>query len=270
MTAVDLDRESLAGQVAIVTGGGLGIGKEVARALLGRGARVVVVARRLPLLEAAAAELTEERDGEVLALSADTTDTASVQALVATTVERLGRVDILVNGAAAPAGLVRNDVEQADPEALLADLNTKVVGYFRCIQAVVPQMREQRYGRIVNIGGLTGRSSHALSGMRNLAVVHMTKALSDQLGPAGITINTLHPGVVETEHIHELYAKNAAAEGITPEQVEQNFIDRTPIRRVLSAVEVADVIAFLASPRSGGITGESLGMDGGLTRGIFL
>jgi len=76
--------------------------------------------------------------------------------------------------------------------------------------------------------------------------------------------------VVETEHIHELYAKNAAAEGITPEQVEQNFIDRTPIRRVLSAAEVADVIAFLASPRSGGITGESLGMDGGLTRGIFL
>jgi NAD(P)-dependent dehydrogenase (short-subunit alcohol dehydrogenase family) len=272
VSAVDplQDRESLAGQVAIVTGGGLGIGKEVARALLDRGAKVVVAARRLPLLEAAAAELTAEGSGEVLPLSADTTDTASVQALVATTVERLGRVDILVNGAAAPAGLVRNDVEQADPEALLADLNTKVVGYFRCIQAVVPQMREQRYGRIVNIGGLTGRSSHALSGMRNLAVVHMTKALSDQLGPAGITINTLHPGVVETEHIHELYAKNAAAEGITPAQVEQNFIDRTPIRRVLSAAEVADVIAFLASPRSGGITGESLGMDGGLTRGIFL
>jgi len=264
------DRESLAGQVAVVTGGGLGIGKEVARALLGRGADVVVAARRLPLLEAAAAELAGDGPGRVLPLPADTTDTESVRRLVATTVDRLGRVDILVNGAAAPAGLVRNDVEQADPEALLADLDTKVVGYFRCIQAVVPQMRSQGYGRIVNIGGLTGRSSHALSGMRNLAVVHMTKALSDQLGPAGITINTLHPGVVETEHIHELYAKNAAAEGITPEQVEQNFIARTPIRRVLTAAEVADVIAFLASPRSGGITGESLGMDGGLTRGIFL
>jgi len=264
------DRESLAGQVAVVTGGGLGIGKEVARALLGRGADVVVAARRLPLLKAAAAELAGDGPGRVLPLSADTTDTESVRRLVASTVDRLGRVDILVNGAAAPAGLVRNDVEQADPEALLADLDTKVVGYFRCIQAVVPQMRSQGYGRIVNIGGLTGRSSHALSGMRNLAVVHMTKALSDQLGPAGITINTLHPGVVETEHIHELYAKNAAAEGITPEQVEQNFIARTPIRRVLTAAEVADVIAFLASPRSGGITGESLGMDGGLTRGIFL
>jgi NAD(P)-dependent dehydrogenase (short-subunit alcohol dehydrogenase family) len=161
-------------------------------------------------------------------------------------------------------------VEEADPEALLADLNTKVIGYFRCIQAVTPHMRRQKYGRIVNIGGLTGRSSHALSGMRNLAIVHMTKALSDQLGPAGITINTVHPGVVETEHIHELYAKNAVAEGITPEQVEQNFIARTPVRRVLSSEEVADAISFFASPRSGGITGESLGIDGGLTRGIFL
>jgi len=87
---------------------------------------------------------------------------------------------------------------------------------------------------------------------------------------AGITVNTLHPGVVETEHIHELYAKNAAVQGITAEQVEQNFIDRTPIRRILTAAEVADAVAFFAGPTAGGITGESLGIDGGLTRGIFL
>jgi NAD(P)-dependent dehydrogenase (short-subunit alcohol dehydrogenase family) len=241
------DRESMVGQVA-----------------------VVIVARRLPLLEAAAEEIMKDTAADVVPISADTTDTQSVRHMAETVAALLGRVDILVNGAAAPAGLVRNDVEEADPEALLADLNTKVIGYFRCIQAVTPHMRRQKYGRIVNIGGLTGRSSHALSGMRNLAIVHMTKALSDQLGPAGITINTVHPGVVETEHIHELYAKNAVAEGITPEQVEQNFIARTPVRRVLSSEEVADAISFFASPRSGGITGESLGIDGGLTRGIFL
>ncbi|GAB2452171.1 SDR family NAD(P)-dependent oxidoreductase [Nocardioides hungaricus] len=262
-------RESLQGQVAIVTGGGMGIGRSVAAALMSRGAAVVIVGRRRQVLESAAAELTTGGN-EVIPISADTTDTDSVRHMVETTAAVLGRVDILVNGAAAPAGLVRNDVEQADPSALLADLDTKVVGYFRCIQAVTPHMRRNRYGRIVNIGGLTGRSSHALSGMRNLAVVHMTKALSDQLGPAGITVNTIHPGVVETEHIHELYAKNAAAEGITAAQVEQNFVDRTPIRRVLTADEVADAIAFFASPRAGGITGESIGMDGGLTRGIFL
>jgi NAD(P)-dependent dehydrogenase (short-subunit alcohol dehydrogenase family) len=259
----------LEGQVAIVTGGGLGIGKAVTRALVRRGALVVIAARRLPVLEQAAAEITGELGGRVVPVVADTTDTESVLAL-AEAAARLGRIGILVNGAAAPAGLVRNDVATADPEALLADLNTKVVGYFRCVKAVVPHMRAHRYGRIVNIGGLTGRSSHALSGMRNLAVVHMTKVLSDQLGPAGITINTLHPGVVETEHIHELYAKNAAAEGITAAEVEQNFIARTPIRRVLTADEVADAVCFFAAPGSGGITGESLGIDGGLTRGIFL
>jgi NAD(P)-dependent dehydrogenase (short-subunit alcohol dehydrogenase family) len=259
----------LRGQVAIVTGGGLGIGKAVTRALVRRGADVVIAARRLPILEQAAAEIVGELGGTVVPVAADTTDTGSVLALAAAA-ERVGRVAILVNGAAAPAGLVRNDIAAADPEALLADLNTKVVGYLRCIKAVAPLMRAHRYGRIVNIGGLTGRSSHALSGMRNLAVVHMTKVLSDQLGPDGITINTLHPGVVETEHIHELYAKNAAAEGITPAQVEQNFIDRTPIRRVLSADEVAEAVCFFAAPGCGGITGESLGIDGGLTRGIFL
>jgi NAD(P)-dependent dehydrogenase (short-subunit alcohol dehydrogenase family) len=182
----------------------------------------------------------------------------------------LGRVDILVNGAAAPSGLVRNSVEEADPELLLADINTKVVGYFRCAQAVTPYMKANGYGRIVNIGGLTGRSSHALSGLRNLAVVHMTKALSDQLGPSGITVNTVHPGVVETEHIHELYEKEAVKRGVTAAEVEADFAARTPVRRILETVEIADAICFLASPRAAAITGESLGIDGGLTRGIFL
>jgi len=259
----------LSGQVAIVTGGGLGIGKAVTRALVRRGATVVIAARRLPILKDAAEEIMNELGGNVVPVAADTTDTESVHALARAAAD-VGQISILVNGAAAPAGLVRNDIAAADPDALIVDLNTKVVGYFRCIKAVAPFMREHRYGRVVNIGGLTGRSSHALSGMRNLAIVHMTKVLSDQLGPEGITVNTLHPGVVETEHIHELYAKNAAAEGITPEQVEQNFINRTPIRRVLSADEVAEAVCFFAGPTAGGITGESLGIDGGLTRGIFL
>ncbi len=259
----------LTGQVAIVTGGGLGIGRAVTRALVGRGARVVIAARRLPVLRQAAKEITAELGGEVFPVVADTTDTEAVTALAAAAAA-IGPVSILINGAAAPAGLVRDDIAQADPEALLADLDTKVVGYFRCVKAVAPYMREQRYGRIVNIGGLTGRSSHALSGMRNVAIVHMTKVLSDQLGPDGITVNTLHPGVVETEHIHELYARNAAAQGTTAEQVERDFIARTPIRRVLTADEVAAAVCFFASPGAGGITGESLGVDGGLTRGVFL
>ncbi|WP_328767444.1 SDR family NAD(P)-dependent oxidoreductase [Streptomyces sp. NBC_00286] len=260
----------LGGRTAIVTGGSLGIGKATARELAAEGATVVITARRLPLLESTAKELEAETGGRVVPYVSDTNDTESVRAMVRRVADDLGRIDILVNGAAAPSGLVRNSVEDADPELLLADINTKVVGYFRCAQAVTPHMKAGGYGRIVNIGGLTGRSSHALSGMRNLAIVHLTKALSDQLGPSGITVNTLHPGVVETEHIHELYKKEAAKRGITAAEVEADFVARTPIRRVLEADEIAQAVCFLASPRAAAITGESLGIDGGLTRGIFL
>lgn len=260
---------SMTGQVAVVTGGGLGIGKAIAAELARRGVTVVIAARRLHLLEAAAAELTEQTGAKVVPVRADTTDTGSVRALAEAAAGH-GDLAILVNCAAAPGGVVRDDVEGADPEALLADMNTKVIGYFRCAQAVTPYMKRRGYGRIVNIGGLTGRASHALSGMRNVAIAHMSKVLSDQLGPFGITVNTLHPGVVETEHIHELYQRIAAGRGTTAAQVEQDFIDRTPIRRVLTAAEVAQAACFLASPGAGGISGESLGIDGGLSRGIFL
>jgi NAD(P)-dependent dehydrogenase (short-subunit alcohol dehydrogenase family) len=138
--------------------------------------------------------------GEVLPLFCDTHDMIAVSEMVSRAVGRFGKVDILVNSAAAPSGVVRNDIEHAGDEELLADLNTKVVGYFRCAKVVVPHMRNRGFGRIVNIGGLTGRASKVISGMRNLAVAHLTKTLSDQLGPAGITVNLIHPGVVETPH----------------------------------------------------------------------
>ena len=95
-------------------------------------------------------------------------------------------------------GLVRSEIENADPEGLLQDIDIKVVGYMRFAKAAAAHMRKGGYGRIINIGGLTGRGSKQLSGMRNVAIAHMTKTLSDQLGPSGITVNVIHPGVVET------------------------------------------------------------------------
>lgn len=265
----------LKGKVAFITGGSMGIGKAAALELAREGVDVAIAARRLKHLEEAAAELrqalaAQPGAGRVLPVVVDTTDMATIEAAMAATAEAFGGIDILVNGAAHPGGLVRSELAEADPQGLLQDIDIKVVGYFRCAKAVAPHMRRRGYGRIVNIGGLTGRGSKQLSGMRNVAIVHMTKTLSDQLGPDGITVNTIHPGVVETPHIHELYEKEAHKQGLTAAAVEANYVKATPIRRVLQPEEMGWIIAFLASPRSGSITGESLGCDGGLTRGIFL
>ena len=260
----------LKGKVAVVTGGSLGIGRAVTEALAAEGVRVAIVARRQAQLDEVAAEITRATGVEVLGVAADVSDTAQVNAMMQRVAEHFGRIDILVNGAAHPGGLVRSEIDEADPEGLLEDINIKVVGYMRCAKAAAPHMRQGGFGRIVNIGGLTGRGSKQLSGMRNVAICHLTKTLSDQLGPHGITVNVIHPGVVETPHIHELYEKEAAKQGLTAAQVEANYAKATPIRRVLQPAEIADAVLFLASPRAGAITGESLGVDGGITRGIFL
>ena len=260
----------LKGRVAVVTGGSLGIGRAVTEALAWEGVRVAIVARSQGPLEQAAREIGEKTGVEILAAPADVASTEQVEAMIAKVAAHFGRIDILVNGAAHPGGLVRSEIEHASPEGLLEDINIKVVGYMRCAKAAAAHMKRGGYGRIINIGGLTGRGSKQLSGMRNVAICHLTKTLSDQLGPAGITVNVIHPGVVETPHIHELYAKEAKLQGLTPDQVEANYARATPIRRVLQPNEIADVVLFLASERAAAITGESIAVDGGITRGIFI
>jgi|KBSSwiStaDraftv2_1062776.scaffolds.fasta_scaffold12231_2 NAD(P)-dependent dehydrogenase (short-subunit alcohol dehydrogenase family) len=261
----------VAGKVAVITGGSVGIGKETARKLLLAGAKVVIASRTQSALDAAAAALRAETGGEIEGIAADTTRMDDVRALVAHTVERFGALHILVNCAAAPGGLVRNAIEEADEDSLLLDLNTKLLGYFRMCKACVPQMRRAGWGRIVNVGGLTARSTEALSGMRNAALVHFTKTLSDEVGRDGITVNIIHPGVTRTEHIEKWFAQMAAEEGVTFEDiVEREAAAPAALRRMLEPAEVADPIVFLASQLGSGITGESIAVDGGLSRAIFL
>jgi NAD(P)-dependent dehydrogenase (short-subunit alcohol dehydrogenase family) len=264
---VDLE---LADKVVIVTGGSSGIGYAIATAFARERCRVVIAARRAEALEKAAAALRDGTHAQVIGIPTDTTDQESVDRMVARAVSAYARLDVLVNCAAAPAGLVRNSIEDLDSAALLADLNTKVVGYARCCRAVVPVMKRQRLGRIIQIGGLTGRSSNTLSGMRNVAISHLTKTLSDQLGPCGITVNAVHPGVVRTPHLDELFSSEALKRGTSAQEVEAGFVSDTPIRRVLEPEEIARTVLFLASPQGAAITGDSIAVDGGITRGIYL
>ncbi|GHC98421.1 SDR family NAD(P)-dependent oxidoreductase [Novosphingobium pokkalii] len=251
--------------VAIVTGGSGGMAPGIVRGLRGAGIAVVITARDAGRLAAAA----ETIGGDCLALASDARDPASIESLVAAVLARHGRIDVLVN-AAASSTPISGAIETVDVAALIADLDVKVGGYLRYAQAVVPAMKRQGRGHIVNIGGLTGRSSDTLSGLRNAAVSHLTKVLSDQLGPAGITVNAVHPGIVRTPHLAELFAEMAHAENTTPAAIEARFVAEIPTRTILTPDDVGAMVATLAAAARPTITGQSLTIDGGYSRGIFL
>jgi len=260
---------SLAGRVAIVTGGSSGIGRAIAESLSAAQVRVVIAARTIDRLEAAAAVLSERTGQPVDAIPCDTRDQSSIDRLIATVLDRHGRIDILINCAANPSGMT-GEISQFDGDALLGDLDTKVVGYARCIKAVSEAMKQQGWGRIVNIGGFTGRTSDTLSGLRNAAVSHLTKTVSDQLGPYGIAVNALHPGIVRTPHLDELFDDQARDQSRTAAEVEADFVKDTPARRLLEPEEIGRAALFLAADIGTAITGQSIVIDGGYSRGIYL
>jgi NAD(P)-dependent dehydrogenase (short-subunit alcohol dehydrogenase family) len=259
----------LAGKVAIVTGGSRGVGKAIALELAREGVDVVICGRSRDTLETSAKELAGATGRRIVAVPADTTNREAVEQMVKETVASLGRVDILVNNASTPGGLVQGPLAEASDELLLEDVNTKVIGYFRCAKAVEPHMRQQRWGRIINIGGLSGRQSGNISGLRNAAIAHLTKTLSDQLGPQGITVNLVHPGTTRTERTGPTYAERARREGVTAEEIERRAAQNIAIRRIVDAKEIGYVVCFLASPKATAITGEVIAAGGGSQRAVF-
>lgn len=255
----------LTGKVALVTGGSKGIGKAVARQLASEGVSVAIAARTEDVLRATATELAEETGQRIFPVVVDTGDEDSVRSMVDQVAAELGRVDILVNSAAVPGGGGPPPaLEAITAEAFWADMNVKVLGYLRAAQAVVPLMRAQGWGRIVNISGLAARSAGSTIGsMRNVSVAAMTKNLANELGPHGINVTVVHPGMTYTERMPAVFAARAEAQGISVEEAEAQFASGNSIRHLVTAEEVADVITFLASPRSIAINGDAIAVGGG-------
>ena len=261
----------LKGKRALVTGGSKGIGKAIARALLLEGADVALLARHEQTLLDAMAELALQTGGEVIAVVADTTSDDQVRQAVATAAKQLGgAIDILVNAAAEPAGYgAPPKLEEIAGDFLQRELDTKVMGYIRCAREVVPGMRAAGWGRVVNISGLAARQSgSAVGSMRNVAVAALTKNMADELGPAGIQVTVVHPGLTRTERTAPLIAQKAAATGRSAADVEREMAEGNSIRHLVDAREVADVVAFLCSPRSRAINGDAIAVGGGAPRSI--
>jgi NAD(P)-dependent dehydrogenase (short-subunit alcohol dehydrogenase family) len=260
----------LTGKRALVTGGSRGIGKAVARGLAEEGCDVVVAARSQEALEASAAEIALQTGRRVHAVVVDTGSRESVESMVNAARDALGGIDILVNCAAKPAGQSPPAKLNGITDELFWDeMNVKVLGYLRCAQAVAPVMKANGWGRIVNISGLAARAANsAVGSMRNVAVAAMTKNLADELGPFGINVTVVHPGLTRTEATPAVLSRLAEARGISEDEAERALAGNS-IRRLVEAAEVATIVAFLASPRSGAITGDAVACGGGQPGPIF-
>ena len=204
---------------ALVTGGSRGIGKAIARGLALEGASVALLARDAERLAASRRGARATRPARrVVAVVADTSDEAQVERAVAEAVAALGGgIDILVNAAAEPGGYAAPPaLAEIDAAHLQREIDVKVMGYLRCARAVAPHMKAQRWGRIVNLSGLAARQTgNTVGSIRNVAVAALTKNLADELGPDGINVTVVHPGLTRTERTAALRRRRAPqAQGI--------------------------------------------------------
>ena len=267
----------LQGKRALVTGGSLGIGKAIALELAREGVDVAVVARSKDQLEATARELEATTGRRIIPLVADVTSKEQVDRAVAQAAERLGGLHILVNSGSPPGGSASatGPIENVVDEDLLHDFNVKYVGALRCARAAIPYLKQQGWGRIINISGTNARNAGNLSGgARNTSLVHLTKTLAVQLGRFGITVNCIHPGTTRTERTPRLLAARAAELGISAGDVEKrDFAADSPrgnaICRMVDASEIAYLAVFLASDRSWAISGELVVATGGAGRSVY-
>jgi NAD(P)-dependent dehydrogenase (short-subunit alcohol dehydrogenase family) len=258
----------LTGKRALVIGGTRGIGRAVARVLAAEGAVVVVASRSGG--QDAAAQLSAETGGRVLGLPVDNRDDESVRALVDAMVAQVGGVDILVNTAAAAWTSEMNTVASETPdEAMREQFEAKPLAYLRAARAVVPHMKKAGWGRIINVSGLAARNASSVAQtVRNISVSAITKNLADELGPFGINVTVVHPGLTRTEGLTARLTAEAASRETTVAELESRMSHNT-IGRLVDASELANVIAFLASPLSLPITGDAIAAGGGVPGPVY-
>jgi len=244
----------LAGRVAIVTGAGRGLGRAFAEAVAGEDGSVVIADLDGAAAESVAAAI-EAEGGQALAVRVDIADAADTDRMAAVAIERFGRVDILVNNAAAMAELPRRPFEEIPQAEFSRVLEVNVIGTWQCARAVIAQMRRQGYGKIVNVA-----SDMVLSGAPGLlhyvaskgAIIAMTRSLAREVGDANITVNTIAPGFTLTE--------GALVHG---EEVAETRIRGRAIQRAELPEDLTGTLLYLASADSDFVTGQLIAVNGG-------
>jgi len=242
----------LTGRTAIVCGASSGMGLGIARSLRGEGANVAMFARRAELLEREA-----ERIGG-LAVPGDVTSSGDLERLVAATVDAYGGVDILVNNSGGPP---RATATELDADKVAAAVDLLLVSIVRLTALCLPHLERSGQGRIVNITSSTVREpidSLALSNSVRPGVIGWAKSLARQVGPKGITVNSIAPGSIDTDRLREL----------APDGPSEEDLREIPLRRLGTTQEIGDVVAFLCSRQASYVSGTVIFVDGAASRSL--
>jgi 3-oxoacyl-[acyl-carrier protein] reductase len=242
----------LAGRTAIVCGGSAGIGLGIAEALAEEGANLVLFARRPGVVEQAAARLG------AVAVPGDVTDADDAERVVGTAADTFGGIDILVNNSGGPP---RTTALALDEKNLVEAVELMLVSAVRLTSLCLPYLERSDAGRIVNVTSSTVREpvdNLALSNAVRPGVAGWAKTLARELGPKGITVNSIAPGRIDTERLREVYPDGPTAADLAA----------IPLARLGTPREIGDLVAFLCSDRGGYITGTVITVDGGLARGL--
>jgi 3-oxoacyl-[acyl-carrier protein] reductase len=258
----------LGGKVALVTASSRGIGRAVAEELAAEGAAVVICARGEERLMRTRQEIEERHGGRVLALPVDLSDPEGARAVVDHAIAELGRVDVLVtNSGGPPAG----PFESHPPEAWTHAVRLNLESVVNLTRAVLPGMKERRWGRILNITSIAVKQpvdNLILSNSVRAAVTGFARTLANEVAPFGITVNNLMPGYTRTERVVELARANARGGGSVEDQLA-GWEGQIPMGRLGDPRELAALAAFLASDRASYITAQSIAVDGGWIRSLL-
>ena len=248
----------LENRVAVVTGSSRGIGKAVAIKLAAEGAKVVVNHRDSSIGAEETVAAIRAAGGTALVVKADVSQLGAAQELIKKTVDTWGRLDILVNNAGTTRDMLLMMMKEEDWDLVL---DTNLKSAFNCCKAASRPMIKARYGRIINmtsVVGLTGQAGQTNYAASKAGIIGLTKSLAKELGSRGISVNAVAPGLIPTALTNAL-----------PENAREAAIKATPLGRLGTCEDVAEAVSFLASDAASFITGQVLGVDGGLAATVY-
>ncbi|MDH3469328.1 MAG: SDR family oxidoreductase [Gammaproteobacteria bacterium] len=256
-------------RIALVTGASRGIGHGIASALACEGVHLGLLGRDIERCQELGYGLREQyQKVRVLERRLDLNQTAAIPEVVRSIAEELGGIDILVNCA---GGAYRGKLLEIPDSEWERWFQVKPLGLIRMTRECLPWLRKSSQARVINIAGIFGREPAKFSVMGapiNMATLSVTKALANELGPQGITVNAISPGPTDTGRGHELVKLTARDLGVTQAEAEIHLLREVPMRRVLKVEDIAALTLFLASSHAGMISGTAINIDGGRSRSI--